>query len=72
MVNSDARQRRRIARLVSKLTGTADWHRTRALLHRYPELTSEAAEDRLAALAERADQERATLTPPRCTGSTRR
>jgi tetratricopeptide (TPR) repeat protein len=56
-VNSDARQRRRIARLVSKLTGTADWHRTRALLHRYPELTSEAAEDRMTALAERAGQD---------------
>ena len=57
MVDSHARQRRRIARLVSKLVGTADWHRTRSLLRRYPELTSEAAEDRLTALADRADQD---------------
>ena len=57
MVDSHARQRRRIARLVSKLVGTADWHRTRLLLRRYPELTSEAAEDRLTALADRADQD---------------
>ena len=35
-VKSDVRRRRRIARLVGRLVGTADWDRTRALLGRYP------------------------------------
>lgn len=43
----------RIARLVNRLVRMRDWDRTRKLLERHPELTSRAAEDRLAALAER-------------------
>jgi hypothetical protein len=50
-------RRRRIARLVSRLVGTADWETTRTLLRRHQELTSDAAEDRLGALAELADQD---------------
>jgi hypothetical protein len=48
------RHRRRIARLVDRLTASPGWDRTRILLIRHPELVSHAAEDRLAELAESA------------------
>ena len=51
------RDRRRIARLVDRLVESPSWDTTRVLLRRHPELVSQAAEDRLAELAEAAAED---------------
>ena len=46
--------RRRIARLVERWISTSDWERSRAVLHRHPELISDAADLYLATMAAKA------------------
>jgi hypothetical protein len=46
------RRRRQIARLVDRLIESSEWEQARMLLARHPKPASQAAEDRLAGLAE--------------------
>jgi hypothetical protein len=55
-VDASARDERRLDRRLRRLTRTTRWARTRRMLARHPELTAQAAADRLAALADRAER----------------